>query len=100
MPGGLRLTKQQVNDRALIFGHLHDRRAPSMVQRDFTPGPRCALHHKDLGILTSAARDAGAAIPLGAAAAQLMGALVAQGHGDLDNTALLRLVEDLSGRGR
>ena len=39
-------------------------------------------------------------IPLGAAAAQLMGALVAQGHGDLDNTALLRLVEDLSGRRR
>ena len=37
-------------------------------------------------------------IPLGAAAAQLMGALVAQGHGDLDNTALLRLVEELSGR--
>ena len=75
-----------------------DRRAPSMVQRDFTPGFRCALHHKDLGILTSAARDAGVTIPLGAIAAQLMGALVAQGHGDLDNTALLRLVEELSGR--
>jgi 2-hydroxy-3-oxopropionate reductase len=75
-----------------------DRRAPSMVQRDFTPGFRCTLHHKDLGILTSAARDAGVTIPLGAAAAQLMGALVAQGHGDLDNTALLQLVEDLSGR--
>jgi 2-hydroxy-3-oxopropionate reductase len=75
-----------------------DRRAPSMVQRDFTPGFRCTLHHKDLGILTSAAREAGVTIPLGAAAAQLMGALVAQGHGDLDNTALLRLVEELSGR--
>jgi 2-hydroxy-3-oxopropionate reductase len=75
-----------------------DRRAPSMVQRDFTPGFRCTLHHKDLGILTSAARDAGVTIPLGAMAAQLMGALVAQGHGDLDNTALLRLVEDLSRR--
>ena len=68
-----------------------------MVQRDFTPGFRCALHHKDLGILTSAARDAGVTIPLGAMAAQLMGALVAQGHGDLDNTALLQLVEELSG---
>lgn len=76
-----------------------DRRGPSMVRRDFTPGFRCALHHKDLGILTSAARDAGVAIPLGALAAQLMGALVAQGQGDLDNTALLRLVESLSGRG-
>jgi 2-hydroxy-3-oxopropionate reductase len=76
-----------------------DRRAPSMLRRDFTPGFRCTLHHKDLGILTSAARTAGVTIPLGAMAAQLMGALVAQGHGDLDNTALLRLVEELSGRG-
>jgi len=75
-----------------------DRRSSSMVHRDFTPGFRCALHHKDLGILTSAAREAGVVIPLGAAVAQLMAALVAQGHDDLDNTALLRLVEELSGR--
>ena len=69
-----------------------------MVQRNFRPGFRCALHHKDLGILTSAARDAGVVIPLGAAVTQLMASLVAQGHGDLDNTALLRLVAQLSGR--
>jgi 2-hydroxy-3-oxopropionate reductase len=47
-----------------------------MVQRDFTPGFGCALHNKDLG-MTSAAREAGVINPLGAAAAQLMGALVA-----------------------
>jgi 2-hydroxy-3-oxopropionate reductase len=75
-----------------------DRRAPDMVRRSFRPGFRCTLHHRDLGILTSAARDAGVAIPLGSVAAQLMGSLVAQGHGDLDNTALLRIVEQLSGR--
>ena len=75
-----------------------DRRAPDMVQRNFRPGFRCVLHHKDLGIVTSAARDAGVVIPLGAVAAQLMASLVAQGNGDLDNTALLRLVEQLSGR--
>jgi 2-hydroxy-3-oxopropionate reductase len=75
-----------------------DRRAPDMLRRNFRPGFRSALHHKDLGILTSAAREAGVAIPLGSVAAQLMASLVAQGHGDLDNTALLRLVEQLSGR--
>lgn len=69
-----------------------DRRAPSTVQRDFAPGFGCAMHNKDLGI-TSAAREAGVINPVGAAAAQLMGAFVAQGRGDLDNTALLRLVE-------
>ncbi len=75
-----------------------ERRSASMVGRDFQPGFRAELHHKDLGILTSAARDAGVTIPLGAGAAQLMSALVAKGHGGLDNTALLKLVEELSGR--
>jgi 2-hydroxy-3-oxopropionate reductase len=75
-----------------------DRRAPDMLARNHRPGFRCDLHHKDLGIVTSAAREAGVAIPLGAAVAQLMGALVAQGRGDLDNSALLMLVEQLSGR--
>jgi 2-hydroxy-3-oxopropionate reductase len=37
-------------------------------------------------------------IPVGAVVSQLMAALVAQGHGGLDNGALLRLVEQLSGR--
>ncbi|TCP51998.1 2-hydroxy-3-oxopropionate reductase [Tamaricihabitans halophyticus] len=67
-----------------------------MTGRTFTPGFRAELHHKDLGILTSAARDAGTATPLGAVVAQLMGALVAQGHGELDHSALIKLVEQLS----
>jgi 2-hydroxy-3-oxopropionate reductase len=69
-----------------------------MIAREFAPGFRVDLHHKDLGIVTSAAREAGVAIPLGAVVAQLMGALRAGGHGSLDHSALLLLVEQLSGR--
>jgi 2-hydroxy-3-oxopropionate reductase len=75
-----------------------DRKAGPMLSREFTPGFRVDLHHKDLGIVTSAARAAGVAIPVGAAVAQLMGALRAQGYGDLDHGALLKIVEQLSGR--
>jgi 2-hydroxy-3-oxopropionate reductase len=74
------------------------RKAPTMIARDFTPGFRVELHHKDLGIVTAAARDAGVAIPLGGHVAGLMAALKAQGHGGLDHGALLQLVEQLSGR--
>ncbi len=83
----------------LAGNRILDRKAAGMRAREFTPGFRVDLHHKDLGIVTSAARDAGVAVPLGAVAAQLMGALRAQGHGSLDHTALLLLVEQLSGRG-
>jgi 2-hydroxy-3-oxopropionate reductase len=75
-----------------------ERKAPGMLARDFTPGFRIELHHKDMGIVTSAAREAGVVVPLGAVVAQLIASLKAQGDGGLDHSALLKLVEQLSGR--
>ena len=75
-----------------------DRKAATMVRRQFMPGFRAELHHKDLGIVMAAARAVGVTIPLGALVAQLMGALNARGDGRLDHSALLRIIEDLSGR--
>jgi 2-hydroxy-3-oxopropionate reductase len=75
------------------------RKGASMLARDFTPGFRVALHDKDMGIVTAAAREAGVVIPLGALAAQLMSSLKAQGDGGLDHSALLKLIAQLSGRG-
>jgi 2-hydroxy-3-oxopropionate reductase len=75
-----------------------DRKAAGMLAHEFAPGFRVDLHHKDLGIVVDSAREAGVVIPLGAAVAQLMAALRAQGHGDLDHSALLLGVEKLSGR--
>ncbi|SHL43283.1 2-hydroxy-3-oxopropionate reductase [Pseudonocardia thermophila] len=75
-----------------------DRKAAGMRARTFAPGFRIDLHHKDLGIVTAAAREAGVAIPLGAHVAQLVGSLRAQGYGGLDHSALLLQVLQLSGR--
>ncbi|MET4062104.1 2-hydroxy-3-oxopropionate reductase [Arthrobacter sp. UYP6] len=82
----------------LAGNRILDRKAANMAARSFEPGFRVDLHHKDLGIVTAAAREAGVAIPLGALTAQLMGALRASGHGAKDHSALLLLVEQLSGR--
>ena len=43
-----------------------DQKGQKMLDRNFDPGFRLALHHKDLGIVTSAAREANVAVPLGA----------------------------------
>jgi len=75
-----------------------DQKAQKMLDRSFEPGFRIALHHKDLGILTAAAREAGVITPLGAVVAQLMGAALANGDGGLDHSGLFRGVERLSGR--
>ena len=75
-----------------------DQKAPKMLQRNFDPGFRIELHHKDLGIVTAAAREAGVITPLGAVVAQLMASAVANGDGALDHSGLLLGVERLSGR--
>ncbi|WP_329036994.1 2-hydroxy-3-oxopropionate reductase [Streptomyces sp. NBC_01725] len=74
------------------------RKKDNFVSRDFAPGFRIDLHHKDMGIVTDAARNVGAALPVGAVVAQLVASLRAQGDGGLDHSALLRAVERLSGQ--
>lgn len=73
------------------------RKKHNFLGRDFAPGFRIDLHHKDMGIVTDAARAVGAALPVGGVVAQLVGAARAQGDGGLDHSALLRGVERLSG---
>jgi 2-hydroxy-3-oxopropionate reductase len=75
------------------------RKAQSMLARDFAPGFRIELHNKDMGIVTAAARQVGVVLPLSAVTAQLVASVNAQGGGKLDHTALLKLIEQLSGRG-
>ena len=82
----------------LAGNRILDRKATSMVAGEFKPGFRIDLHHKDMGIVTAAAREAGVAIPLGALTAQLVQATKAAGHGDLDHSALMLLIQQLSGR--
>ncbi len=82
----------------LAGNRILDRKAASMLKREFEPGFRIDLHHKDMGIVTSAAREKGVVIPLGALVAQLIASVRAQGHGGLDHSSLLKIVEQLSGR--
>lgn len=82
----------------LAGSRILDLKAASMLNREFTPGFRIDLHHKDMGIVTQAAREAGVILPLGSIVAELIASASAQGDGALDHSALLRGVERLSGR--
>lgn len=82
----------------LAGSRVLEQKQANMLDRSFAPGFRIDLHHKDLGIVTSAAREAGVVVPLGAVVAQLMASARANGDGRLDHSALLRGVERLSGQ--
>jgi 2-hydroxy-3-oxopropionate reductase len=74
-----------------------NQKAKKMLDRSFAPGFRIDLHHKDMGIVTVAAREAGLVLPIAALAAQRVASVRAQGHGQLDHSALFKGVEALSG---
>jgi 2-hydroxy-3-oxopropionate reductase len=82
----------------LAASRILDLKRETMVARQFAPGFRIDLHHKDMGIALAAARQADVSLPVTGLVAQLVAAARAMGHGSLDHSALLKVTEQLSGR--
>lgn len=61
------------------------------------PGFKSRMQAKDLAIVLDTAREFGIPLPSTAVNAQLFNAMVAQGMGDLDNSAVLALIEQMAG---
>jgi 2-hydroxy-3-oxopropionate reductase len=81
----------------LAGNRILDRKSASMLARDFTPGFRIDLHHKDMGIALASARSAGVSLPVTGLVSQLVASARALGHGSLDHSALLLVLEQLCG---
>jgi 2-hydroxy-3-oxopropionate reductase len=67
-----------------------------MVKRTFNPGFRIELHQKDLNLALSSGRQMGVSLPNTATAQELFNACVANGHGKLDHSALVKALELLT----
>ncbi len=68
---------------------VHGRR---MLEGDYAPGFRARLHDKDMRLVRELAAEVGVDLPGAEHVAGLIAALVARGEGDLDSSALARLV--------
>jgi 2-hydroxy-3-oxopropionate reductase len=68
-------------------------RRHNFLDHDFSPGFKVDLHHKDLEIALSASGEVDAPLPLTAEVQQMFRQLRAQGHGNEDDSALLRVAE-------
>ena len=78
-----------------MMDHMHP--VPGIVEaaasnRSYAPGFKAALMAKDLGLAQSAAADTGTSTPLGAGAAALFRILCRNGAGDLDCSAVYKLL--------
>jgi 2-hydroxy-3-oxopropionate reductase len=74
---------------------VHGRR---MLEGDYTPGFKAALHQKDMRIVLEAADELGLALPGAAQVAQYLNALVGQDRGELDSAAIYHVQRRLNGR--
>jgi 2-hydroxy-3-oxopropionate reductase len=72
-------------------------RGPKLLARDFAPGFKLDLHAKDLAIVLATARELGVALPGTALVDQLFHAEQGRGHGEADNSTVVRALETLAG---
>ncbi|MCU0505569.1 MAG: NAD(P)-dependent oxidoreductase [Chloroflexi bacterium] len=72
-------------------------RSGRMIANDYPLGFKVALHRKDLAIALALAREAGVALPGSSLVAALEDGLIANGHGDDDQSSIARVIRGLSG---
>jgi 2-hydroxy-3-oxopropionate reductase len=71
-------------------------KAPMVISRNFKPGFRIGLHQKDLRNALLAAETMKVGLPLTSLVQQMMIALMNQGKGDLDHSAIVTFVEEMA----
>ena len=74
-----------------------DVRGPKVIEGNFTPGFKSKFHYKDLNIIMDTARRLHVPLPATAVAHELFSALLAAGGGDLDHSAIIKVIEALAG---
>jgi 2-hydroxy-3-oxopropionate reductase len=72
-------------------------RAPKILKRDLLPGFKAAMQYKDLNIVGETARAEGVPMPLTALVRELYAAMLADGNGHLDNSAVVTVLEKMAG---
>jgi 2-hydroxy-3-oxopropionate reductase len=71
-------------------------KAPMLISRNFKPGFRIRLHQKDLRNALLAAEDMKVSLPFTSLAQQALIALMNDGRGDLDHSAIATFIEDMA----
>ncbi len=86
---------------ALLGGFAYSRilenHGQRMLARNFKPGFKAWMHHKDVRIVMDEAHRLGLALPTAAATMQLFNAMAGSGLGEDDSVAMLKLFERMSG---
>ena len=83
----------EILKQGTTFSRVMDNKGGKMLARDFTPQARLSQHLKDVRLILAAGRRMGAKLPLSKLHRRLLAMLEAAGHGEMDNSAILKAFE-------
>ena len=81
----------------LAGSNVLNAKAPMVIARNFKPGFRIELHQKDLRNALLAAESAKVSLPLTSLVQQMLMALMNEGKGQLDHSAIVQFIEQMAG---
>lgn len=81
----------------LAGSEVLDAKLPMILKRDFTPGGKIAVNHKDIKNVLETARDQKIPLPFTAQLFQVMQALDVSGHMEEDHSGIIQYFERLAG---
>ena len=76
------------------YSRTMDAKGPKMVQGDFTPQAKLSQHIKDVRLILDEAARGGVSLPMSTLHLELLEQAEAAGLGDLDNSAIIRVIQD------
>ena len=80
----------------LAGSNVMEAKAPMMLDRNFRAGFRIRLHQKDLRNVLQTGQELNVPLPITAQLQQILGALVNDGEGDADHSAILHFLEGMA----
>jgi 3-hydroxyisobutyrate dehydrogenase-like beta-hydroxyacid dehydrogenase len=76
------------------YSRTMDAKGPKMVQGDFTPQAKLSQHIKDVRLILEEAARGGVSLPISSLHLELLEQAESAGLGELDNSALIRVIQD------
>jgi 3-hydroxyisobutyrate dehydrogenase-like beta-hydroxyacid dehydrogenase len=74
------------------YSRIMDTKGERMIRGEFTPDARLSQHLKDVRLIVDIGRQAGLPMPLSAAHRAVLEEAEAEGYGDLDNSAIIKVL--------
>ena len=81
----------------LAGSNVLNAKGPMMIEGNFEPGFRIALHNKDLNNAILTAKELGVGLPVTSLVQQMIVSLMNEGKGQSDHSAIANFIEDMAG---